>query len=336
MASKVTYADSGVDVGRAERFVGRIKALVGATLDDRVVSGVGGFAALYKMDEDRLLASGADGVGTKIKVAQALGRHRDIGIDLVAMCVNDILCVGAKPLFFLDYLAAGRLDPRLGEEIIRGIVEGCRLSGAALVGGETAEMPGLYAEGEYDLAGFAVGEVAVGDVLDGSRLREGTAMVALSSSGLHSNGFSLVRKLIGPDERDLLAASLEPTRIYVDVVGRLRAGGLVSALAHITGGGLRNIERVSESFDYPVEFLPPIEEIHPLFRTIAERSALGMDELYGTFNMGMGMVVFTEDADRVGSVARECGLSSWLLGRIVGGTGKMSLPEVEKSPIKIR
>lgn len=234
------YKDSGVNIEKGELLVAKIRRMVRSTYGERVREGVGGFASLYEMG-DRLLAAGADGVGTKLRVAQILGRHDTIGVDLVAMCVNDILCTGARPLFFMDYLATGRLDLEIAEAVIRGIVFGCEQSGAALIGGETAEMPGMYGNGEYDLAGFAVGEVRSADLVDGSGVSPGDAMIGLASSGLHSNGFSFVRKLVGEGETGLLEEALTPTRIYVKIVLELlaRFPGQIRGLAHITGGGGR-------------------------------------------------------------------------------------------------
>ena len=324
MAPGRTYRESGVDVGKGEALVERIKALAGDV--DRSVQGIGGFAALYRMEGGRLLAASADGVGTKLKVAQRLGRHGTIGVDLVAMSVNDLVCVGAEPLFFLDYLAVGRLDLGVAEEIIGGVVAGCRESGAALIGGETAEMPGLYADGEYDLAGFAVGEADPGHVLDGSRLEDGMELVGLASSGLHANGFSLARRLIGPGETDLLAEALVPTRIYAALARDLREGGLAAGLAHITGGGFANIPRMGPGFDYRVESLPPRGELPPVLRTLAERSGLGDDELHRTFNMGVGLVVATGDPSGTAAAAERRGVRSWRLGRVAEGKGRLAMP----------
>ena len=211
---------------------------------------MGGFASLYQIDKNRYLAAGTDGVGTKLKVAHTLGIHDTVGIDLVAMCVNDVVCTGARPLFFLDYIGCGKLDLAASEGIVKGIVDGCRQSGVALVGGETAEMPGMYDEGEYDLAGFAVGEVAKKDLLDGKALKAGDELVGLASSGLHSNGFSLVRKLLREDETELLKLALTPTRIYVKTAMAVLAAKKfgVRGFAHITGSGFSIFHASTRSF----------------------------------------------------------------------------------------
>ena len=231
----MNYREAGVDIAAGEALVEKIKDKVKATYGPRVKAGVGGFASLYQCG-DRFLAAGTDGVGSKVLLAQSLNEHSTIGIDLVAMCVNDILCVGARPLFFMDYLAVGKLEVSTAETIVEGITRGCHLSDAALIGGETAEMPGLYKPGEYDLAGFAVGEVAPEDVLDGNRIGEGDTLIALSSSGFHSNGYTLIQKLMGEDEA-LKRELLTPTTIYWKALCKLLPTPHLHALAHITGGG---------------------------------------------------------------------------------------------------
>ena len=227
---KTTYRDSGVNIEASDLLVKNIKALVGPDPRGRARAGIGGFAALYEMDDERLLASATDGVGTKLKWAFLTGEHRAVGLDLVAMSVNDILCVGATPLFFLDYLATGKLEVAVGRTYPEGVVEGCRQSKAFLIGGETAEMPGMYRPREYDLAGFAVGEVSRKDVVDGSRLKEGDTMVGLASSGLHANGFSLARRLIAETEMDIIREAMAPTVIYTSVVGDILSRGLATGL----------------------------------------------------------------------------------------------------------
>lgn len=316
---KITYKDAGVDIERGDAFVERIKSRVKSTYGDRVVSGVGGFAALYQITQDKLLATGTDGCGTKVKVAQSLNKHDTIGIDLVAMCVNDIICTGAKPLFFLDYLATGKLELDVAEDIIKGVVEGCLQSGCALIGGETAEMPGVYGAGEYDLAGFAVGEVMKADLLDGSKVREGDTLFALPSSGVHSNGYSLVRKLVEPSERALLEQALTPTRIYWNVVKELH--GLVNGMANITGGGLENVPRMNMNLDYAVDFLPGLDEIPPVFSELVKRSNLDGAELYRTFNMGVGFVLSTHEPVELAAKLDQLGEKYWKIGRVVKGNG---------------
>ncbi len=311
----ISYKDAGVDLEVADALVDKIKARVQSTYGDRVVSGVGGFASLYKAGNGKILAAGTDGVGTKVKIAQALGKHDTIGIDLVAMCVNDVICTGAAPMFFLDYLAMAKIDLDVLDPIVAGIVDGCKQSGMALIGGETAEMPDVYKPGEYDLAGFAVGEVDEDKIIDGTRIKEGDTILAFQSSGLHSNGFSLVRKLIKADEGALLAEALTPTRIYVKAVQPLIP--YVKGMAHITGGGFGNIPRMSEKVDYKIDSLPQ----HPhIFDVMKERSGLEDKMLYETFNMGLGLVVITDKPDEVIKRAPE---KLHKIGHTVKGTGKV-------------
>ena len=317
--NKITYADAGVDIERGDEFVERIKALVKSTYGERVMSGIGGFAALYKIGGGKLLAAGTDGVGTKVRLAQMLDKHDTIGIDLVAMCVNDIICTGARPLFFLDYIATGKLDLRVAEEIIKGIVEGCLQSGAALIGGETAEMPGLYKDGEYDLAGFAVGEVEEKCVLDGKNIAKGDTLIALASSGIHSNGFSLVRKLVKESEKQLMADCLTPTRIYWNCVKDVFP--LIKGMAHITGGGLANIPRMNEGFDYELDNLPGLDDIPTVFGEMVRRSGLDGAELYQTFNMGLGLVIATDKPDALKTAL--AGERFWTIGRVITGSGQV-------------
>lgn len=315
---KTTYKDAGVDIERGDEFVERIKAKVQSTYGDRVASGIGGFAALYKMGEDKLLAAGTDGVGTKVKIAQMLDRHDTVGIDLVAMCVNDVICTGAKPLFFLDYIATGVLELPVAEALVTGIVEGCKQSEAALIGGETAEMPGLYGAGEYDLAGFCVGEVEVKNLIDGSRVKAGDTLIALASSGIHSNGFSLVRKLVKEDETALLEQCLTPTRIYWPVVKAVLPQ--VNAMAHITGGGLSNIPRMNDAFDYIIDFLPGLNDIPPVFGEMVKRSGLEGKDLYETLNMGIGFVFATSEPDALSQKLEELGERFWRIGHVEKGS----------------
>lgn len=322
---KTTYKSSGVDIEKGEAFVDRIKKLVGRTQNSDVISGVGGFASLYKRPSGMYLASGTDGVGTKLLVAHHLNVHHTIGIDLVAMCVNDILCTGAKPLFFLDYLACGKLDLEVHEKVIEGIVEGCSRAGAALVGGETAEMPDMYQEGHYDLGGFAVGEVHESNLLTSAKLKASQKLVAISSSGVHSNGLSLVRKLLKPDETELWQLALKPTKIYVQDIMELRRShpDAIQGLAHITGGGLSNITRLSEELDIVIDYLPTAQAVCPLFDVLKERSRLEREELYQTFNMGIGMVVVTEEPDLVKNFMKDLGHKSWVIGHLEKGEGRL-------------
>jgi phosphoribosylformylglycinamidine cyclo-ligase len=293
------YKTAGVDIEKGDLFVEKIQGFIRETYDSRVVSGVGGFAALYEIDDERLLATGTDGVGTKVKLAQELNIHNTIGQDLVAMCVNDILCTGARPRFFLDYLATGKLDLEINTEIVRGIVDACKLAGCALVGGETAEMPDVYASGVYDLAGFSVGEVMKKDLLDGSNCDDGQWIIGLSSSGFHSNGFSLVRKLIQSHEIDLKRAALTPTRIYVKLIHAMLKNQRenITGLAHITGGGLQNIPRINEKLGYDLTELPGDQHRPAFMNEIASRATMNKKDLYETFNMGIGLVLTVKDLE---------------------------------------
>ena len=316
------YKKSGVDIELADKFVERIKRMVGSTHDDRVVSGVGGFAALYRMDEERLLAASTDGVGTKIKLAIETNAHDTIGIDLVAMCVNDLVCTGARPLFFLDYFATGKLDLGVGEAVLAGIVTGCKQGRMALIGGETAEMPGLYQAGDYDLAGFAVGEVFQQDLLDGSLVAPGQTLIGIASSGFHSNGYSLVRKLLeltnGEERETLTREALTPTRIYVDLIQSLREnlGASLTGMANITGSGMLNVPRMNLKHSYHIEALPAWDEIPRVMKRLCEASALPELELARTFNMGVGFVIATSDPQKALQCLGERGEKAWVLGTV--------------------
>ncbi|MGZ3721038.1 MAG: phosphoribosylformylglycinamidine cyclo-ligase, partial [Bdellovibrionota bacterium] len=271
----------------------------------------------------RYLAAGTDGVGTKLKIAHQLSVHDTVGIDLVAMCVNDVVCTGARPLFFLDYIGCGKLDLAASEGIVKGIVDGCRQAGTALVGGETAEMPGMYDDGEYDLAGFAVGEVSKKDLLDGSKLKAGDELVGLASSGLHSNGFSLVRKLLQPHETELLRLALTPTRIYVKTalaaLGAKKFG--IRGFAHITGSGFYNIPRINPKFRYVITSLPQAPRIFPILQ---ERAKLDAKEMYSTFNMGVGFVMACQKGKSAALIKflEKKGERAFALGYVEKGKGE--------------
>ena len=325
MQKPLTYKDAGVDIEQGDALVEKIKAKVASTYGDRVISGVGGFACLYDIDGDRMLAAGTDGVGTKLMIAQRLGIHHTIGIDLVAMCSNDVLCTGAKGLFFMDYLATGKLELGVAEQILDGIVEGCKQAKLALIGGETAEMPGMYAPGKYDLAGFAVGEVSRKNLLNGTQVQPGNTLIGLASAGIHSNGLSLARRLenMGEDDGAYLNALLTPTRIYTAEIEALQNEGLVNGLAHITGGGLTNIPRMSDSVDYIVDQFPSLEEVAPIFQVLSDRSQLPADELFRTFNMGVGMVLATDNPNRAHQILSEMSLKSWTIGGVTEGQGTL-------------
>lgn len=320
---KVTYKDAGVDVLKGDQFIDSIKAKVLSTYGERVESGIGGFASLYKISDDKFLASGSDGVGTKLMLAQQFKKHDTIGIDLVAMCVNDIICTGADPLFFMDYMAVGKLNLETSRQIMDGIIKGCHYSSMALIGGETAEMPDMYEKDQYDLAGFAVGEVLKKDVIDGQKIVVGTSLIGIASSGVHSNGYSLLRKLI--IEENLLKESLEATMIYVSIIDQLKKmiRGSILGLAHITGGGLENIKRMNSSFDYVIEKMPSYSEIPSIFKKLQERSQLGKEELSLIFNMGIGMVVATNMPEKVLNYFKTIEVRSWCIGYVERGEGKI-------------
>jgi len=326
------YRDAGVDVEAADALVERLKPLAATTTREEVLGGLGGFGGLFALQgfRDPVLVSGTDGVGTKLLVAQALGRHETIGIDLVAMCVNDIVVSGAEPLFFLDYFATGKLAPAEAEQVVAGIAEGCRQAGCALLGGETAEMPGMYAPGHYDLAGFAVGALERSEILDGSAVRPGWHLVGLPSSGLHSNGYSLVRKLlVDPGDVDLASDPaglghsladelLTPTRIYVTQVLDLRRRFPVGAMAHITGGGLPgNLPRVLPG-DCGARLSRGSWPLPPIFSLLIERGELTEQELVSTFNAGIGMVLAVP-AEASEELAADAG--GYVIGEIVDAPG---------------
>ncbi len=328
--SGLTYRDAGVDIDAGESLVDAIKPIAKATRRSGCMDELGGFGALFQIPagyKEPILVSGTDGVGTKLRLAIDSGIHDTIGIDLVAMCANDILVQGAEPLFFLDYFATGKLDVHTAAGIVSGIGEGCKLAGAALIGGETAEMPGMYADGDYDLAGFCVGVVEKSNIIDGTEVSEGDVLVALSSSGPHSNGYSLIRKVIEVSNTDLqqpfggttlARALLEPTRIYVKPVLNLLKAEPIHALAHITGGGLSgNISRV-----IPDGLCAIVEraswELPDIFKWIQKNGNINDDEMLNTFNCGMGMVlvVAAKDAPAVVKNLEDQGEKVWLAGRI--------------------
>lgn len=330
-AATLTYRDAGVDIDAGDRLVDNISRFANKTRRAGVLAGIGGFGALFEVSRSRyrepVLVASTDGVGTKLKLAFELKRHATIGIDLVAMSVNDILTLGAEPLFFLDYYACGRLDVATASEVVKGIAAGCKQAGCALIGGETAEMPGMYAAGEYDLAGFAVGAVEKRRIIDGSRIAKGDVMLGLASSGAHSNGYSLIRKIITVKNVDLAArfhgrplgdVLLEPTRIYVKPVLKLARSVSIKGLAHVTGGGLlENVPRI-----LPAGVTARIERaawrLPPLFQWLQVQGNIADDELYRVFNCGIGLVavVAPADAARAVKILRAAGETVWRLGRI--------------------
>ena len=319
------YAASGVDITAGYKAVQLMKEHVSRTNTSGVMSDVGGFGGLFAPDmkgvDEPVLVSGTDGVGTKLKLAFELDRHDTIGIDCVAMCVNDIICVGAKPLFFLDYIACGKNIPERIAEIVKGVAEGCVQSGAALIGGETAEMPGFYPEDEYDLAGFAVGMVDKSRMLDKNSVEEGDVIIALPSSGVHSNGFSLVRKVfdIEKADRELLETLLTPTKIYVKPVLALMEAVKVKSVAHITGGGFyENIPR-SLPAGLGAKIRRDDVRVLPVFEKIAKAGDITERDMFNTFNMGVGMICITakEDADRALETLQANGEDAYILGEVV-------------------
>ncbi len=289
----MNYKESGVDIEKGDLFIEKIKPFIKQTYNQNVTSGVGGFAALYDQGES-YLATGTDGVGTKIKLAIELGIHHTIGQDLVAMCVNDILCTGATPSFFLDYLATDSLDLNVHTDVVKGIADGCRIAKCALIGGETAEMPGMYHNNDYDLAGFVVGHLDKNKYIDGKNIKEGMAIYALPSSGFHSNGFSLIRNLIANESDQLKKECLTPTRIYTQEVQEICKKFDIKGMAHITGGGLNNIKRMSDSVGYVINNLPTMPNF---MDSVLSKSKLSLSELYKTFNMGIGFVFVCNEND---------------------------------------
>jgi phosphoribosylformylglycinamidine cyclo-ligase len=316
------YKDSGVDVEKGDAFVERIRSMVASTYDASVVSGVGGFAALYDLGDGRLLASGTDGVGTKVKIAQQLGLHNTIGHDLVGMCVNDVICTGARPMFFLDYFATGKLDLEVSTAVLEGITLACKESKCALIGGETAEMPGVYAPGVYDLAGFCVGEMHRDEWIDGSKIQPGTQLIGIRSSGFHSNGYSLIRSLVKNDETELLRSLLTPTRIYTRLVRELLSTqrGNILGIAHITGGGFQNIPRMNENCHYHIT-TPPQDHDRPAFMNeIVRRSGMSLFQSFETFNMGIGLVLAVSDPTLAVAALASFGETALLLGSVTAKT----------------
>lgn len=339
----ITYKDSGVDVERGYEAVRLMKEHVKRTFNDNVIGDLGSFGGFYSIENSGMskpvLVAGTDGVGTKLKLAFLTGRHDTVGIDCVAMCVNDVVCQGAMPMFFLDYLATGNLKPDMAATIVRGVAEGCLQAGCALIGGETAEMPGFYPEGEYDLAGFCVGMVDRAQVINGSNIRKGDTLIGLASTGVHSNGFSLVRRLLINDKTDLSAPVeelggcsladelLRPTRIYVRTVKELISRFTIKGIAHITGGGfIENIPRI-----LPDGLTARIDRgswpVQPIFKMMQRISGMKHEQIYNTFNMGIGMVmaVDSEEADAVVCAANSLGENAFVIGEVIesedGGKG---------------
>lgn len=320
------YKEAGVDIDAGNQAVDRMKPHVKKTWRKEVMTDLGSFGALFQLDlqkfHEPVLVSGTDGVGTKLKLAFALDKHDTIGIDAVAMCVNDIVVQGAEPLFFLDYLACGKLQPEKIEQIVKGIADGCQQSGCALIGGETAEMPGMYADGEYDIAGFAVGAVNKSEIIDGSKVGVGSVLIGLASSGIHSNGFSLVRKILDDNQiavtDESMASLITPTRIYVKSVLAVKQNYQLQGAVHITGGGFyENIPRV-----FGDQFKAVIElgswDIPEMFGFLKAKGNVTDREMYRTFNMGIGMILIVseEQAAEVLTYVTELGETAYQIGRI--------------------
>ena len=335
----ISYKDSGVDVTRGYKAVDLMKKHVKSTYNDNVIGDLGSFGGFFSIANEKMeepvLVAGTDGVGTKLKYAFLLEKHDTIGIDAVAMCVNDIVCQGAKPLFFLDYYACGRLYPESEAEVVKGIAEGCRQAGCALIGGETAEMPGFYPDGEYDLAGFAVGIVDKKKVINGKTIKEGDVLIGLKSTGVHSNGYSLVRKLFGDENREELEkfderlgattaeVLLKPTRIYVKSILSLIEKVEVKGIAHITGGGfIENVPRILPE-GLAAEIKKDSYEVPTVFKVMQEKAGITDEQIYNTFNMGIGMMVCAspENVDAAMASLRETGEEVCVLGKIVKGNG---------------
>ncbi len=326
----ITYKDSGVDTAAGQKAVELMKEHVKQTYNDNVLCDLGSFGAMYDMENGDVLISGTDGVGTKVMAAFTLNKHDTIGIDCVAMCVNDVVCHGAKPLFFLDYFATGKLEPEVAATVIKGVAEGCKQAGCALIGGETAEMPGFYQPGEYDLAGFSVGIVDKKKIINGSNIKAGDILIGLASSGIHSNGFSLVRSLIKMQQevlnnfihsfgKTLGEELLTPTKIYVKSVLDLTKKFNIKGIAHITGGGFyENIPRI-----LPTGLTAKIQlkafDILPVFEMLTAEAKITRDEAFSTFNMGIGMVMAVDKriADSVLSRLIELGETAYIIGEVV-------------------
>ncbi|HEY9880601.1 MAG TPA: phosphoribosylformylglycinamidine cyclo-ligase [Leptolyngbyaceae cyanobacterium] len=348
------YKEAGVDVEAGRAFVQRIRSLVEGTRRPEVLGGLGGFSGFCQIPtgyQEPVLVSGTDGVGTKLKVAQALNRHNTVGVDLVAMCVNDVLTSGAEPLFFLDYLATGKLEPAQLAQVVEGIANGCREANCALLGGETAEMPGFYSPGEYDLAGFCVGVVEKQQILDGSHIEIGDTVVGLASQGIHSNGYSLVRKIVefGADSQGSTAetiwnqrptelegatvgeVALQPTRLYVKPVLAARKAGLeIRGMAHITGGGLpENLPRclgAGQALQLDASSWP----VPAIFSWLARAGEVPLNDMFNTFNMGIGFAVIVPPNQAEQAIAEfdQQGVAAYVIGHVISGDGELQgLPQ---------
>lgn len=328
-----TYKDAGVDVEAGYKAVQLMRKHAESTFNDKVLTGLGSFGAMYD-NGDNVLVAGTDGVGTKLKAAFVQDKHNTVGIDCVAMCANDIICHGAKPMFFLDYLATGKLNPNVAAEIVSGIADGCRQSGCALIGGETAEMPGFYLEGEYDMAGFCVGSVDKEKLITGENIKPGDVLIGLSSSGIHSNGFSLVRAVIKMEKEKLSQyidafgktlgdEILTPTKIYVKTILKLIEKFDIKGIAHITGGGF--FENIPRMFPENIGARIQLDSWHipPIFDIISQEASLSEKDAFSTFNMGIGMVLAVDKdiAEQVVVAANELGEKAFIIGHTTEGSG---------------
>jgi phosphoribosylformylglycinamidine cyclo-ligase len=329
MTKKLTYKLSGVDITKADKFKRQIRSLVGKTFTKGVLGGIGGFGSLFDFSslgyKHPILVSSSDGVGTKLLVAKMLRKHDTVGIDLVAMNTNDILCLGAKPILFLDYIACGRLEPKVLTDIIKGIADGCKQSGCSLIGGETAELPGMYKAGDYDLAGFVVGIVEKGKIIDGSKIKPKDKLLGLASSGIHSNGYSLVRKALSKIEQKRFAKEiLAPTRIYVKPVSDVLKNINVKGISHITGGAFygklarilpRNIDALVDKSSWKVP---------EIFKIIQKKGNIREREMFSTFNMGIGMILALSPKDVKGAqkILSRNKIKSWVIGEVIRGNKK--------------
>ena len=333
----ISYKDSGVDVERGYEAVRLMKQYVQSTYNGNVLGDIGSFGGFYQMPKEvknPVLVAGTDGVGTKLKYAFIANKHNTIGIDAVAMCVNDIVCQGARPLFFLDYFATGSLSPETVATVVSGVAEGCRQSGAALIGGETAEMPGFYPDGEYDIAGFAVGVVDKKKIINGKKIKVGDMLIGIKSSGIHSNGYSLVRKLFGEDKAQLekfdsrlgarpIDVLLTPTRIYVRSILSLIEKVEVKGIAHITGGGfIENIPRIFPA-GIGCEIWQRSYEVPAIFKLMQEKAGISDEQIYNTFNMGIGMVVCVSkrNVDKALAALRAMGEECCVIGKTIKVSG---------------
>lgn len=333
----LTYKKSGVDINQASLFKGKVKELAAGSFSREVLKGIGGFGSLFRLPraayKDPVLVASTDGVGTKLKIAQLVHKHDTVGIDLVAMNANDILCVGARPLFFLDYIASSKLQPKVLLEVVRGINNGCLDAGCSLVGGETAQMPGMYQGGDYDLAGFCVGAVERKEIIDGSGIKPGNIVIGLASSGLHSNGFSLVRKVFSEKElRRFSRRLLEPTRIYVRPVLSLlrqvnKSKKQVTGIAHITGGAFYDkIARILPGhLDVNIE--KASWEVPEIFKKVQKAGAVPEEEMYRTFNMGIGLVLIVEPEAgyRIRNILARSRMKTWVIGEAVRGKRQVNI-----------